>query len=152
LKSSTASTGDLDAEVAREHLHDHVALVQAQQAVVDEDAVSWSPIALWISAAATLESDAAGQAEDDFLATECSRWRARFLDVVALTQSEPQRNAMHEALDDRAPLSVCDFRGTAPRKCGSRRPSRRSGRTRRRHGLEAGRQFHHRVAVAHPTP
>ncbi len=60
----------LDAHVAGEGAHDLVALVEAQQAVVDEDAVSWSPMARCSSAATTEESTPPDKPEQDLVVAD----------------------------------------------------------------------------------
>ena len=103
---------DLDPEVAGEHVHHHVAFVQAQQAVVDENAGQLVADGAVDQRCGNARIDAAGQTEDDFLVTDLLADRLDgFGDVVAHHPvGAATADAMHEAFEQRAALlGVGDF-------------------------------------------
>ena len=117
--------------------------------------VSWSPMARWISAAATLESTPPDRPRITSSSPTCSRMRSTASAMWSrMTQSASRpADAEHEALEDRAALQRVRDLGVelhavvAARLVGHAgdRAARRAG-----HQLEAGRQRGDLVAVAHP--
>ncbi len=123
---------DFDAQILGEHVHHHVAFVQAQQAVVDEHAGQLVANGAVDQRGGDGGIDAAGQAENDFVAADLlADFRDRFGDVVA---HDPVGLAaadfMHKAVQHGLALHrVRHFRVElhAVETGALRRPCRRSG-------------------------
>ena len=74
LRRRSVDVNDLDAEVAGEHLHDHLSpSLRRRRPLSTKTQVSWSPMARCSSAATTDGIDAAGKAEDHLLLPTCAR-------------------------------------------------------------------------------
>ncbi len=142
-------------QLADEHVHHHVALVQAQQAVVDEHAGQLVADGAMDQRRSHRGVDAAREAEDDLLVAHLLADRLdRLGDVVAHHPVGPgAADTEHEALEDRlALLRVRDFgmelqRVEMPVFVGHAGDRAALGRS---HELEARRQLGDLVAVAHP--
>ena len=146
---------DLHAQVLGEDLHDLVAFVQAQQAVIDEHAGQLVADGLVQQRRDHRGIDAAGQAEQH-LALAHLRAHARdgiFDDVADAPQRRAAADLAHEALQQLAALQrVRDFgmelHGVEAARFVDHRGERRVGAL--RHGGETRRQRLDAVAVAHP--
>ena len=146
---------DLDAEVAGEGLHDLLAFVEAEQAVVDEDAGELVADGLVQQCRDHRRIDAAGQAEDDFIAADLGADPGDgLIDVVRhVPVAAAAADVMHEAGDHFLALEcVRDFRVEldgvkAAFLVGHRRDRARFAAA---DDLETGRQFADLVAMAHP--
>jgi hypothetical protein len=146
---------DLHAEVLGEHVHDHLAFVEAQQAVVDEHAGQLIADRAVDQRGGDARIDAARQAEDHFIAADLG---ADLLDRLGdIVGHVPVRLAaadlVHEAAEDGlALLGVRDFGVELHAVEAALFIRHRGDRAARRvaHQLEAGRHVQHLVAVAHP--
>ena len=146
---------DLRVQLAGEHVHDHVAFVQPQQAVVDEHAGELVADGAVDQRGRDRRIDAARQAEDHLFTPDLFTDPGdRFFDVVP---HDPvglcAADAEHEALEDRLALhGVRHFgvelqRVVAARLVGHACDGAAVGAG---HELEARRQFGDLVAMAHP--
>lgn len=146
---------DLDAHVLGEGLHDLFAFVQSQQAVVDEDAGELVADGAVDERGGHRGVDAAGQAEDDFVAADLFADAGdRFRDVVghvpvALAAADVLDEARQHglALDGVGDFGVELHGVEAAAFIGHAGDGARGGGG---HQLEAGRQFGDLVAMAHP--
>ena len=146
---------DLDPHVAREGLHHLIAFVQAQQAVVHENAGQLLADGAVQQRRDHGGIDAAGQTQDDFVLADLGAHRLdHALDDVA---RRPQRAAaadvVHEALQDAAPLRGVRHLGVKldaiePARLVGNAGKRRRGRF--RDHLESRGQSGDAIAVAHP--
>src|SRR5450830_1420183 len=146
---------DFHAQVLGEHVHHHLAFVQAQQAMVDKHAGQLVADGAVDQGSGNGGIDATGQAEDDFIGTDL---RADFFDCFAdvvghVPVGFAAADFMHETADDGLVLHrVGDFRVELHAVelalfigHGGDRAARRVA-----HQLEAWRHVQHLVAMAHP--
>ncbi|MCY1359310.1 hypothetical protein D9M69_458740 [compost metagenome] len=146
---------DLGVQAAGEHLHHHLAFVQAQQAMIDEDAGELVADGAVDQRRGHRRIDAARQAQDHlFVADLFADLGDGFLDVVAhdpvsLAAGDLEHEALEHlaALDGMRDLGVELHGIVAARFVGHAGDRAARGR---RHQLEARRQAGDLVAVAHP--
>ncbi len=146
---------DLGVQAAGEHVHHHLAFVQAQQAVVDEHAGELIADGAVDQRRGHRRVDAAGQAQDDFFIADlfadlgdCFRDMVVH-DPVRLATSDAEHEALQHlaAPDGMRDLGVELHRVIAPRLVGHAGDRAAGGGG---HQLEARRQAGNLVAVAHP--
>ena len=145
----------LDAEVLGEHVHHHLAFVQAQQAVVDEHAGQLVADGAVDQRRGHGRIDAARQAEDHFIGADLlADLVDRFGDVVGhVPVGLAAADLVHEAAQHRLALhGVRHFRMELHAVETALLVGHGGDRAARRvaHQLEAGRHVEHLVAVAHP--
>ena len=146
---------DMRMQLADKHVHDHVAFIQAQQAVIDKHTGEFVANGAVNQGCGHRRVHAARQPKDDFFITHLRTDLGHgFFDVVA---HDPVRaglaDVQHEAIEQGLTLhGVRDFRVKLHRVKAARfvghagdRASRGRG-----HDLEAFGQLGHFVAVAHP--
>ncbi len=146
---------DLDAEVAREGLHHLLALVEAQQAVVDEHAGELVADGLVQQRRDHGGIDAARQAEDHLIVADLRLDLGNgLLDVVGhVPVAAAAADVAHEAREDLAALERVrdlgvELHGVELARLVGHRGDRRGLVA--ADDLEAGRQLGHLVAVRHP--
>ncbi len=146
---------DFRVQAADEHLHHHRAFVQAQQAVVDEDAGQLVADRTVDQRRSDARVDATRQAEDDLLLADLSADQGHRLgNVVAHHPIGPGlADVQHEALEQRLPLHRVrdlgmELHGVIA-ACLVGHAGDRTARC-RGHQLETRGQFGDLVAVAHP--
>jgi hypothetical protein len=98
----------LGVQAADEHVHHHVAFVQAQQAVVDEHAGQLVADGAVDQRRGHAGVDAADRPRMTSSSAHLSRMRATASSTWSrITQSGRRRRCQHEALEQRRPCTVC---------------------------------------------